>query len=344
VGKLYSLEALTFEVISWRRSGLRVGFTCGAFDLLHAGHVDYLEKARQLCDRLIVAVNSDASVRRYKNPLRPIIGEQQRARLIGALACVDAVVIMQESRPLSLIESLKPDIYVKGGDYRSGTLRSAPAVETYGGKSVMIPVTEEISTTKIVERVNALSLHAQPDQIAVPANRPIVFLDRDGTLIRDVHFLNDATRVSLLPGVGDGLKQLLDLGFLLVVITNQQGLGLGYFDYDTFVAINSEMLRQLSEFSVRIARFYFCPHSVEEQCDCRKPAAGLLRRAMADFHSRPDDCFMIGDSPGDMEAARTAGCEGLLVLEESGDPTLSFEFAVERIVETSRLLHGQRGR
>src|SRR5438874_1478107 len=111
LGRTYSVEALVSQISAWRRSGLSVGFTCGAFDLLHAGHVDYLEKARQICDRLIVAVNSDSSIRRYKSPLRPIIAEQHRARLIAALACVDAVVIMDEDRPIALIEKLEPDFY-----------------------------------------------------------------------------------------------------------------------------------------------------------------------------------------------------------------------------------------
>jgi D-glycero-beta-D-manno-heptose 1-phosphate adenylyltransferase len=335
VARLYSIEALALEVSLWRASGLRIGLTCGAFDLLHAGHVDYLEKARELCDRLIVAVNSDASIREYKSPLRPILNERHRARLIGSLACVDAVTVMRESRPIGLIENLKPDVYIKGGDYQAtGTLRSAPAVEAYGGRCIIIPVSEEISTTKIINRINSLSLHASPEQNIAPAKRGIIFLDRDGTLIRNVPFLNDSTRVSLMPGVGNGLKKVQDRGFALVVVTNQQGLDLGYFDYDTFVSINSEMLRQLSTFSVRISRFYFCPHSVDEECQCRKPSDGLLRRAMADFQVRPEDCLMIGDSQSDMEAAKQAGCEGFLVSDEPDAHSLSFESAVERILNT----------
>lgn len=337
--KVFCLETLKLELASWRNSGLSVGFTCGAFDLLHVGHLDYLEKARALCDRLIVAVNSDASIRSYKNPLRPVIAEEQRARLMAALSCVDAVIIMRETRPASLIEILKPDVYVKGGDYRAAELRSAPVVEAYGGRCVVVPIVEEVSTTKIIERVQHLHLHAVPESRDLPVNCRIVFLDRDGTLIRNIHFLNDPRRVSLLPEVGHGLKRLQDEGFVLVVITNQQGLGLGYFDYDTFVSINSEMLRQLDAFSVRIARFYFCPHSALAQCECRKPKSGLLRRAIADFQSRPENCVMIGDSRSDIAAAEGAGCQAFLVsdsaAEARGGSVSSFETAVEQVLARS---------
>lgn len=333
MNKLFEVEALSLQVAAWRQERQRVGFTCGAFDLLHAGHVDYLGKARELCDRLIVAVNSDDSIRRYKSPLRPIVPERQRIKLVSALSMVDAVVLMEDSRPLALIELLKPDLYFKGGDYQASALRSASAVEGYGGKTVLIPVTEEISSTKIVERISELALYASPEPVAGPAGRPIVFLDRDGTIIRDVPFLKDPRRVELLPGVGANLRRLQDAGYLLVVATNQQGIGLGYFDYDEFVEVNSEMLRQLAAFSVRIARFYFCPHSFADGCECRKPAAGLLRRALVDFQTRPDECFMIGDRVSDVEAAKNAGCHGFLVSQGSGT---SFDAIVEHILSLKK--------
>jgi D-beta-D-heptose 7-phosphate kinase/D-beta-D-heptose 1-phosphate adenosyltransferase len=111
-----------------RAAGRRIGFTCGSFDLLHAGHAQYLAKARASCDRMLVAVNSDASVRRYKSPLRPINPAAERMYLVAALAAVDAVTILDEDRPLSLLLRWKPDLYIKGGDYQSSSLRSAAAV------------------------------------------------------------------------------------------------------------------------------------------------------------------------------------------------------------------------
>src|SRR5277367_6250370 len=132
--KILTLEAADLWVMKQRAEGLRIGFTCGAFDLLHAGHVDLLERAKGLCDLLLVVVNSDKSVGRYKSPLRPVNPELQRMQVVAGLGCVDAVVLLEEERPLVLIERWRPELYIKGGDYTGGGLRSGAAVESYGGK------------------------------------------------------------------------------------------------------------------------------------------------------------------------------------------------------------------
>ena len=107
-------------VAGQRAAGLRIGFTCGAFDIMHAGHAQYLGAARAACDRLLVAVNSDASIQRYKNPLRPVNPWQNRAYVVAAMASVDAVTVLDTDRPLPLIERWKPEFYIKGGDLQSG--------------------------------------------------------------------------------------------------------------------------------------------------------------------------------------------------------------------------------
>src|SRR5947209_530762 len=165
--KLLSHEQVDDWVRAERAAGHRIGFTCGSFDILHAGHVQYLERAREQCDRLLVAVNSDESVRRYKNPLRPINGEQERMYVVAALAAVDAVTILEEDRPLKLLLRWKPDLYIKGGDYqRSSSLRSGSAVEAYGGKVVVIPSDFDTSTTGIMERIGAILAHQSPEEVS----------------------------------------------------------------------------------------------------------------------------------------------------------------------------------
>jgi rfaE bifunctional protein nucleotidyltransferase chain/domain len=313
--RIVSLDQLIARVSEWRAGGLKVGFTCGAFDLLHAGHVDYLQRARGLCDRLIVAVNSDESVRSYKGPFRPINTESHRLSVIAALSCVDATILMHDRRPESLIRTLRPDLYIKGGDYDVSQLRSAPLVHSYGGQCAVIPVNHEISTSKLIRRIEELSSYAQPEGCTTKPGGPIVFLDRDGTIIKNVHFLNKPDRVELVLGAGEGLRTLQDAGFRLIVVTNQQGLGLGYFDYDTFVAVNSQMLRLLSEYGVKISRFYFCPHSFAEKCTCRKPDVGLVNRALKDHGARAEECYLIGDSLADMECAQRSGCKGVFIGE-----------------------------
>lgn len=152
-GKLLSLDA----ALGWRRAlGGPLVFTNGVFDLLHPGHVEYLEAARELGHRLLVAVNSDRSVRDLsKGTGRPIADQQARARVIAGLAAVDAVVLFDQPTPLELIIALAPDILVKGGDYRRETIVGADLVEAAGGRVVTIPLVTGYSTTVLVERCRA---------------------------------------------------------------------------------------------------------------------------------------------------------------------------------------------
>jgi D-beta-D-heptose 7-phosphate kinase/D-beta-D-heptose 1-phosphate adenosyltransferase len=136
-----------------RSQGRRVVFTNGCFDLLHAGHVHLLERARALGDFLIVAVNSDASVRRLKGPERPLVGEADRTRLLAALDAVGCVVVFDEDTPLSLIRTIRPDILVKGGDYTPETIVGADDVAAWGGRVATIPLVAGRSTTALLDSI-----------------------------------------------------------------------------------------------------------------------------------------------------------------------------------------------
>lgn len=135
-----------------RRPG-RVVFTNGVFDLLHPGHVDVLVGARREGDALIVGVNSDASVKRLKGPERPVRNEAERCYVLAALAAVDAVVVFEEDTPLALINALRPNVIVKGGDYTEASIVGAPEVRSWGGNVVVFPLTPGHSTTSTIERL-----------------------------------------------------------------------------------------------------------------------------------------------------------------------------------------------
>lgn len=128
-------------------------FTNGCFDILHAGHIRYLEDARALGDLLVVGVNSDSSTRHLKGPSRPIVLENERAEAVAALRSVDYVTVFEEDTPVETIRILKPDIHVKGGDYCAVDLPETPVVESYGGKIVIVPFSKGLSTTSIIERI-----------------------------------------------------------------------------------------------------------------------------------------------------------------------------------------------
>ena len=140
----------------WRQSrDGTVVFTNGVFDLLHPGHVDVLAAARAEGDSLIVAVNSDASTRRLKGPERPLRPEQDRAYVLAALGAVDAVVIFDEDTPAELIRALRPDVLVKGGDYTADEIAGSADVRSWGGRVVIVPLTEGHSTTAMMRRLRA---------------------------------------------------------------------------------------------------------------------------------------------------------------------------------------------
>jgi rfaE bifunctional protein nucleotidyltransferase chain/domain len=331
--KILSLEQVDAWVAAERAAGHRIGFTCGAFDVMHAGHAQYLAEAKAMCDHLLVAVNSDESIQRYKNPLRPVNLWKERAFVVAALASCDRVTVLDEDRPLSLLLRWKPELYIKGGDYAAGSLKSGAAVEAYGGRTVVIPPQFGSSTTAMFERIQALGIVAPP---AASSEEPrgLVLFDLDGTLVRDACF--DPSQAELLPGVIPALKSLQAAGFRLCIVTNQQGIGLGYFGYRDFVDGCRKLLRALGAEGIAIAKIYFCPHSMGEPCECRKPAPGLILRAMRDHGITSKSCFVIGDSSYDMEAAQAAGCRGFYV--GPSDPayaSLEIAEAARQIIEAS---------
>jgi rfaE bifunctional protein nucleotidyltransferase chain/domain len=151
--KLRSRADARGEVQRARRRGERVVFTNGCFDLLHVGHVRCLERARRLGDRLLVAVNTDASVRRLKGARRPIVTARQRAEVLGALECVDWVVLFREDTPLALIRALRPDVLAKGGDWAPDAIVGGDLVRGWGGRVVSLPQIPGVRTSRILERV-----------------------------------------------------------------------------------------------------------------------------------------------------------------------------------------------
>ncbi|MEM7225316.1 MAG: D-glycero-beta-D-manno-heptose-7-phosphate kinase [Pseudomonadota bacterium] len=151
--KVSALEPLVEQVARWRRRGLKVGFTNGCFDLLHPGHLSLLRQARAQCDRLVVGLNSDASVRRLKGERRPIQGEAARAAVLASLATVDRVVIFAEDTPLNLIEALKPEVLVKGADYTVEQVVGHELVASYGGRVVLAELEPGQSTSRTIERM-----------------------------------------------------------------------------------------------------------------------------------------------------------------------------------------------
>jgi len=153
--KVLDRNTLKEKVDSLRKAEKRVVFANGCFDLIHIGHIHLLQQAREQGDCLVVAVNSDSSVRQIKEPGRPVVPEGQRAEVVAALGCVDWVTIFAEPDPLVLIRLLKPDVLVKGTDWSEEEIVGAPDVIEAGGQVLRIPLVPEISTSVMVERIHS---------------------------------------------------------------------------------------------------------------------------------------------------------------------------------------------
>ena len=151
--KIKSKKELLRIIKDLKAKGKRIVFTNGCFDLLHIGHVRYLEKARALGDVLVVGVNSDSSVRKLKGPKRPILPEEERAGILSGLGCVDYITIFREIDPLKLITSLRPDLLVKGGDWTKEQTVGKEVVERLGGEVVIIPFIKGASTSNLIETI-----------------------------------------------------------------------------------------------------------------------------------------------------------------------------------------------
>lgn len=151
--KQIALETLGTLAQQWHAENKQIVLTNGCFDLLHVGHLRYLEKARQMGDLLVVGVNSDESVRALKGAERPIMPQEARAELVAGLECVDYVVVFSEPNAVRLVETVRPHYYVKGGDYTEADLPEAEAVIKHEGFVVILPLEEGYSTTQIVERI-----------------------------------------------------------------------------------------------------------------------------------------------------------------------------------------------
>jgi rfaE bifunctional protein nucleotidyltransferase chain/domain len=151
--KILDNASLVRQVLAWKMGGKKIVFTNGCFDLLHLGHIDYLNRAADLGDVMVVGLNTDASVRKLKGENRPLQDEKSRLFIMASLACVAAVILFDEPTPLNLIEAIQPDILVKGADYKLDQIIGAKEVLAYGGKVETIPLVQGYSTSAIEARI-----------------------------------------------------------------------------------------------------------------------------------------------------------------------------------------------
>ena len=286
-------------------------FTNGVFDVLHRGHVNYLHQAAALGGSLIVAVNSDASARMLgKGPDRPLNQAEDRAAVLAGLASVALVTFFDERTPVELIQEIRPDLYVKGGDYDMETLEETRVVRSWGGDALAIPFVDGYSTTALVKRIRA----GDGAGASAAAPRQAAFLDRDGVINRDRAYVSRWEDFEFVPGAVDAMRRLKKAGYALVVVTNQSGIARGYYSEAQYQALTAAMQQALLDAGAAVDAVYHCPHHPKGKvaelaidCDCRKPAPGMILRAAKELNLSLADSILVGDKPSDIEAARAAG-------------------------------------
>ncbi|HEY59178.1 MAG TPA: HAD family hydrolase [Anaerolineae bacterium] len=179
--------------------------------------------------------------------------------------------------------------------------------------------------------------------------RKFILVDRDGTIIEEREYLSDPEQVKLLPNAAEGLKGLQELGFGIIVITNQSGIGRGCFSDETVQKIHRKMAEDLKVFGVQLDGIYYCPHTPEDHCNCRKPRIGLVINALADFFFSPEDCYVIGDNFCDIELAKNIHTKSILVETGYGEyvkksKKVEPDFIAKDLLDAVRIIRDQKNK
>lgn len=255
--------------------------------------------------------------------------------MVAALESVDYVFIFPERRNKNNIELIKPDYYLKAGDYTPRQLTSKSIVEKYGGEVKIIPLQENISTTQIVDTIlqsqsksdsilvekgNTAYYQANPSQV-----NTAVFLDRDGTINKEIHYLHEPDKFEFTDNAIEGIKRIYNAGYKIIIISNQPGIGLGYFSKEDFFRVNKRMLKGLSESGILVDKIYFCPHSKSEQCECRKPGQKFIKQAVRELNLNVSQSWFVGDRTSDIEAGRRAEMSTIMVKTGCGGDDEEFK-------------------
>ena len=165
-----------------------------------------------------------------------------------------------------------------------------------------------------------------------------VFIDRDGTICKDVHYMRSPEQFELLPGAAEGIKLLNELDVKVIVATNQSGVARGYFTEADLQKIHERMIEELSKRGARIDAIYYCPHHPNDDCDCRKPKVGMLKQAARDFGLELGKCFIIGDKKLDVETGRNAGCTSILIPSSETEPGIGVDHVMANLHEAAKLI------
>lgn len=302
--KIKTLKEIIVLVKKFKNQGKKIVTYNGSFDILHVGHILSIQEAKTQGDILIVLLNSDSSVKLYKGPNRPILPESERVDMIAALTAVDYVTIFDEINPKEILNVIKPDIHCNGSDWGKNCIERE-IVEKNGGEIHVLTWHKTYSTTNIIRKI--LEAYKNPSIRAV-------FLDRDGTINENKSgYIHKVSDFIFTPFAVEVLKKLSKTDYKIIIVTNQSGIGRGYFTQEQFNKLTAWMLDEFQKRGIRIDKVYWCPHVPEDNCSCRKPKIGMLLSAVKDFGISLSHSWFIGNNEHDVIAGREANVQTIKI-------------------------------
>jgi len=302
--KIKTQKEIVKLVQTLKKQGKKIVTLNGSFDILHLGHIKSLQEAKPQGDILVVLLNSDQSIRNYKGSKRPIIPQKDRAQTLAALECVDYVTIFNQLTPKKILGNIKPDIHCQGKDWGKDCVERE-IVEKYGGKIHLLKWSKGFSTTKLIDKIST-----------VCSSPPIkvVFLDRDGTInLNEPKYVHQKENFKFIPGSLSALKKLSKTNYKIIILTNQSGIGRGYFEESDLKKLHQWLLEELKGKGIRIDEIYYCPHHPKDNCFYRKPDIGMLMRAVRDFDINLNESWVVGDDDRDVIMGREANVKTIKI-------------------------------
>lgn len=290
-----------------KKQGKKIVTYNGSFDLLHSGHITSIQEAKEQGDILIIPLNSDRSIRTYKGQNRPIIPQGDRAKILAALENVDYVTIFDDINPKKILALLKPDVHCNGSDWGRNCIERE-TVERNGGRINILKWKKDQSTSSLIRKIL---------QVYQNSSRKAVFFDRDGTInLNKDGYIHKIEDFEFIPHALEGLKTLAKTDYEIIILTNQSGIGRGYYSENDFKKLNDWMLSFLKEKGIKITRVYYCPHIDGDRCECRKPDIGMLLWAVKDFDISLNDSWFIGNDYRDVIMGREANIKMIKIGEK----------------------------
>lgn len=330
--KIKALEEIKGISNNLRENGKKIITLNGSFDIFHPGHIYIISEAKKQGDVLVVGVNSDKSYKEYKDKRGPIIDQDGRALIIASLEEVDYVVLFDEPNPIDFIKAIKPNIHCNGAEYGALCVE-AETVLSLGGQIHLIENKNKssYSTSNIIAKII--------DRFGQTEQKKAIFLDRDGILNKDTGYTHKAEDFQFEEGSIELLKYLKELGYVFIVITNQSGIGRGYYKENDMEIFHEYLKDQYHKLDIHFEEIYFCPHNPEtEVCDCRKPGSVLFQKAVKEHNIIRERSFAIGDKISDCTAAKRIGIKTIFVGKGENDKNVDVDFEVESLLQVKSII------